>query len=108
VVKNGKNELIPQRTMTRWRMCIDYQKLNKATKTDHFPLPFIDVMLEILAKHTYFCFRDGYSVSYGPRLAHYLGGYQNRLLGGPLGLLGLGYTAPDGVEHKDLSGEVLG
>jgi hypothetical protein len=44
---------------------------------------------------------------YGPPWAHYLGGYQDRLLGGPLGLLSLGCTAPIGVEHKDLSGEVL-
>jgi len=56
-----KNELIPQRTITGWRMCIDYKKLNKATKKDHFPLPFIDEMLERLAKHSYFCFLDGYS-----------------------------------------------
>jgi hypothetical protein len=47
VVKNEKNELIPQRTVTGWRMCIDYRKLNKATKKDHFPLPFIDEMLEV-------------------------------------------------------------
>jgi hypothetical protein len=40
-------------------------------------------------------------VSYGPPWAHYLGAYQDRLLGGPLGLLGLRYTAPEGVEHKD-------
>ena len=39
VVENSKNELIPQRTVTGWRMCIDYRKLNKATKKDHFPLP---------------------------------------------------------------------
>jgi hypothetical protein len=61
VVKNEKNELTPQRTMTGWRMCIDYRKLNKATKRDHFPLPFIDEMIERLANHTYFCFLDGYS-----------------------------------------------
>jgi hypothetical protein len=61
VVKNEKNELIPQRTMTGWRMCIDYRKLNKSTKKDHFPLPFIDEMLERLANHAYFCFLDGYS-----------------------------------------------
>jgi hypothetical protein len=61
VVKNKKNELIPQRTVTGWRMCIDYRKLNKAMKKDHFPLPFIDEMLERLAKHAYFCFLDGYS-----------------------------------------------
>jgi hypothetical protein len=46
VVKNERNELIPQRTVTGWRICIDYQKLNKATKKDHFSLPFIDEMLE--------------------------------------------------------------
>jgi hypothetical protein len=61
VVKNEKNELIPQRTMTRRRMCISYRKLNKATKKDHFPLPFIDKMLERLANHAHFCFLDGYS-----------------------------------------------
>lgn len=61
VVKNDKNELIPQRTVTGWRMCIDYRKLNKATKKDHFPLPFIDEMLERLANHSFFCFLDGYS-----------------------------------------------
>jgi hypothetical protein len=37
MVKNEKNKLIPQRTMTGWRMCIDYRKLNKAMKKDHFP-----------------------------------------------------------------------
>jgi hypothetical protein len=47
-------------------------------------------------------------LSYGPPWAHYLGGYQDRLLGGPLGLPGLRYTAPGGVEHKDCRGEVLG
>jgi hypothetical protein len=44
VAENSKNELIPQRTVTGWRMYIDYRKLNKATKKDHFPLTFIDEM----------------------------------------------------------------
>jgi hypothetical protein len=61
VVKNEKDELIPQQIVTGWRMCIDYRKLNKATRKDHFPLPFIDEMLERLSKHSYFCFLDGYS-----------------------------------------------
>jgi hypothetical protein len=47
-------------------------------------------------------------LSYGPLWAHYLGGYQDRLLGGPLALPSLRYTAPDGVEHKDYRGEVVG
>jgi hypothetical protein len=45
--------------------------------------------------------------SYEPPWAHYLGGYQDRLLGGPLGLLDLGCMAPVCVKHKDLGG-VLG
>jgi len=61
VVRNDKNELIPQRNVTGWRMCIDYRKLNKATRKDYFPLPFIDEMLELLANHSFFCFLDGYS-----------------------------------------------
>lgn len=42
-------------------MCIDYIKLNKATREDHFPLPFIDKMLECLPRHLYFCYLDNYS-----------------------------------------------
>ncbi|GKB31931.1 reverse transcriptase domain-containing protein [Tanacetum coccineum] len=61
VVKNEKNELIPQRTITRWCVCIDYYKLNNATQKDHFPLSFIDQMLERLAGHEYYCFLDGFS-----------------------------------------------
>jgi hypothetical protein len=60
VIHNEKNELIPQRTITGWRMCIDYRKLNKATQKDHFPLSFIDEMVERLANHS-FCYLDGYS-----------------------------------------------
>jgi hypothetical protein len=61
VVKNEKGETIAQRVVTGSRMCIDYRKLNKATRKDHFPLPFIDQMLERLAKHSHFCYLDGYS-----------------------------------------------
>lgn len=61
VVENSKNELMPQQTITGWRICIDYKKLNKATKNDHFSLPFNDKMLERLANHSFFCFLDGYS-----------------------------------------------
>jgi len=42
-------------------VCIDYRKLNVVTRKDHFPLPFIDQMLEMLAGHSYYCFLDGYS-----------------------------------------------
>ena len=61
VIKNDQNELIPTRKVTRWRVCIDYRKLNEATRKDHFPLPFIDQMLEKLSEHEYYCFLNGYS-----------------------------------------------
>jgi hypothetical protein len=61
VIHNEKNEVIPQRTITDWQMCIDYQKLNKATREDHFPLLFIDEMLERLANHSFFYYMDSYS-----------------------------------------------
>ncbi|XP_019229460.1 PREDICTED: uncharacterized protein LOC109220130 [Nicotiana attenuata] len=61
VIENEKNELIPTRTVMGWRVCIDYRRLNKATHKDHFPLPFIDQMLDRLAGHEYYCFLDRYS-----------------------------------------------
>ena len=60
-MKMKKNELIPTRTVTGWRMCIDYRRLNQATRKDHFPLPFMDQMLETLTGQAYYCFLDGYS-----------------------------------------------
>ncbi|KAJ9545011.1 hypothetical protein OSB04_024718 [Centaurea solstitialis] len=61
VVTNDNNELVPTRTVTGWRVCIDYRKLNDATRKDHFPLPFIDQMLERLAGNEYYCFLNGFS-----------------------------------------------
>ena len=61
VVKNKNDELIPTRISSGWRMCVDYRKLNLATRKDHFPLPFMDQMLERLAGKSFYCFLDGYS-----------------------------------------------
>ena len=51
VVKNKDDDLVPTQIQTGWRVCIDYRKLNTTTRKDHFPLPFIDQMLERLAGH---------------------------------------------------------
>ncbi|GKB01905.1 reverse transcriptase domain-containing protein [Tanacetum coccineum] len=60
VVLNDNNELIPSHTVTGWRVCIDFCKLNDATRKDHFPLPFVDQMLERLCGNEYYCFLDGF------------------------------------------------
>ena len=61
MVPNDKNELIPQRIIIGYIMCIDYRKLNKSTRKDHYPLAFINQILERLSKNTHFCYLDGYS-----------------------------------------------
>ena len=60
VVKNEDDQLVLTRVQIGWRECIDYRKLNDMKRNDHFPLPFIDQMLERLAGHAYYCFLDGY------------------------------------------------
>nr|GEW30199.1 DNA-directed DNA polymerase [Tanacetum cinerariifolium] len=60
VLANKNNELIPTRLVTGWRVCIDYRKLNDATRKDHFSLPFMDQMLERLAGNEFYCFLDGF------------------------------------------------
>nr|GEV64224.1 reverse transcriptase domain-containing protein [Tanacetum cinerariifolium] len=61
VVTNENNELVPTRTVTGWRVCIDYRKLNEATAKEHFPFLFMEQMLERLAGNKHFCFLDGFS-----------------------------------------------
>ncbi|GJW30785.1 reverse transcriptase domain-containing protein [Tanacetum coccineum] len=60
VVTNKNDKLVLTRTVTGWRVCIDYRKLNEATTKDYFPLPFIDQMLDLLVGNKYFCFLDGF------------------------------------------------
>nr|GEW37705.1 DNA-directed DNA polymerase [Tanacetum cinerariifolium] len=61
VVENNDNELILTHLVTSWLVCIHYYKLNEATRKDHFPLPFMDQMLERLAGNQYYYFFDGFS-----------------------------------------------
>ena len=61
IVENEGGDLIPTRVVSGWRVCIDYRKLNAATRKDHYPLLFIDQMLERISGHAFYCFLDGYS-----------------------------------------------
>ncbi|RVW78221.1 Retrovirus-related Pol polyprotein from transposon 17.6 [Vitis vinifera] len=61
VVQNEKGEEIVTRLTLGWRVCIDYRKLNAVTRKYHFPLPFIDQVLERVFGHHFYCFLDGYS-----------------------------------------------
>lgn len=61
MVTNDKNELIPTRTVTGWRISMDYRRLNDATRKDHYLVPFIDQMLDRLSGQENYCFLDGYS-----------------------------------------------
>ena len=61
VVENEKGEMVPTRTTTGWRVCVDYRKLNQVICKDHFPLPFLDQVLERVAGHKHYCFLDSYS-----------------------------------------------
>ena len=54
MIKTENNALLPSRIVTGWRICIDYRKLNKATRNNHFPLSFMDQMLDKLAGHEYY------------------------------------------------------
>ena len=60
-VKNEKGEDVSTHLATGWRVCIDYRRFNAVTRKDHFPLPFIDQLLERVFGHPFYCFLDGYS-----------------------------------------------
>ncbi|RDX73363.1 Retrovirus-related Pol polyprotein, partial [Mucuna pruriens] len=55
------DELVPTRIQNSWQVCIDYRRLNQATRKDHLPLPFIDQVLENLSGKSHYCFLDDFS-----------------------------------------------
>jgi len=61
LVKNKDDALIPISILSGWRICVDYRKFKFFTCKDHFPLPFIDQMLEHLTSKSFYCFLDGFS-----------------------------------------------
>ncbi|RDX70965.1 Retrovirus-related Pol polyprotein, partial [Mucuna pruriens] len=70
ITKNQHNELVPMRIQNSWRVCIDYRRLNQATRKDHFSFPFIDQVLGKLAGKSHYCFLDGFSRYMQIHIAH--------------------------------------
>ena len=68
-VLNEKGEEMPTRLTTGWRVCIDYRRLNEVTRKDHFPLPFMDQLLERVSSHPFYCFLDGFSGNFQIEIA---------------------------------------
>nr|GEX69738.1 reverse transcriptase domain-containing protein [Tanacetum cinerariifolium] len=64
VVENEENELIPTRLVMGWRVCINYCKLNEAARKDHFPILFMDQMLERLAGNRFWKFFSKLSIPF--------------------------------------------
>ena len=59
-MKNEKGEELSTRLTFGWRVCIYYRRLNEVTRKYHFPLPFIDQLLERVSGHPFYCFLDAY------------------------------------------------
>ncbi|KAL6313450.1 hypothetical protein AAG906_004413 [Vitis piasezkii] len=59
VIQNEKGEEVSTCLTSGWRVCIDYRRLNSVTRKDHFPLPFMDQVLERVSGHPFYCFLDG-------------------------------------------------
>ena len=61
MIQNEKGEEVSTRLTSGWRVCIDYRRVNSVTRKDHFPLPFMDQVLERVSGHPFYYFLDGYS-----------------------------------------------
>ena len=60
-IQNDKDEVLPSRTITEYKMCVDFRKLNKITIKEHQPLPFMERIIERIASNSYYCLLDAYS-----------------------------------------------
>jgi hypothetical protein len=53
-------DIVPNKN-GKWRICVDFGELNKATYRDYFAFPFIDQVLDTLSGKRYFYLLDGFS-----------------------------------------------
>ena len=50
-----------KKASVKWRMCVDFNDLNKACPKDSYPLPRVDVLVDSMARHQLLSFMDAFS-----------------------------------------------
>ena len=60
--------IIPKKNGTL-RICVDFRKLNAATKKDHYPLPYMEEIIDEVAGHEMYSFLDCFSGYYQVAMA---------------------------------------
>ena len=60
-IQNDKDEVLPSRTITEYKMCVDFRKLNKITIKEHQPLPFMEQIIDRITSNSYYCILDANS-----------------------------------------------
>ena len=55
------NIVMVKKAKRKWRMCVDFIDLNRACPKDSYPLPRIDTLVDLTARHELLSFMDAFS-----------------------------------------------
>ena len=55
------NVVMVKKANGKWRMCVDFTDLNRACPKDNYPLPRIDTLVDLSARHELLNFMDVFS-----------------------------------------------
>ena len=55
------NVVMVKKASGKWRMCVDFTDLNRASPKDSYPLPRVDVLVDSTARHQLLSFMDAFS-----------------------------------------------
>ena len=54
------NTMVVKKKNGKWRVCVDFTDLNKACPKDHFPMPWIDQLVDAAEGHPRVSFLDAF------------------------------------------------